>query len=347
MDKNIKTQVHSPYSTTEREYWIDLAKAIGIYFIVIIHLNFDLHPLYKNFICTFNLPVFFIISGYFYHAKPFGKEIKKSAKSLLIPYLFFNSIYWILWFSFIFPRHYTFADYHTGIIKPFLGILLGLGYNTNHSLIMSGPCWFLIVLFNIRILGSLITPLPKVYQWIICLLSVCLFYFYLYQFKIPLSINNTLQAIPFFLIGYISKELTNKINKVPIIGYLILFSICTIITIYLAKWTGRIDYYKNEWGNNIILAYLSGLSGSLMILSACRLFKNITSRFIQVISSGTIVILGMHMIIITFVNEFVHKQSWSLLENIIYALIIILAFYYPIQFLQKYIPASIGGRKIK
>ena len=74
-----------------RELWLDIAKAFGIFLVVINHL--DIHiPLVTFFGGMFYMPVFFVAAGYTYRNK--GENIREfalnKAKRLLVPYFVCN-----------------------------------------------------------------------------------------------------------------------------------------------------------------------------------------------------------------------------------------------------------------
>lgn len=120
--------------------WIDWAKAIGIFLVVLGHF-----PGLKGqgFIYLFHMPFFFLISGYLYKRVSFNIEIAKVFRTLIIPYFFFNTVL----LSIALPL---------GIFKwdCVYNILLG-----NQELLPARffrPLWFLVSLFVMRIVCSLL-----------------------------------------------------------------------------------------------------------------------------------------------------------------------------------------------
>lgn len=80
----------------ERKTWIDITRILSILIIITGHT-----PCYEDtvlaYLTTFHVAVFFIISGYLYHPQSLGKEIIKSFKSLMTPYIILgiaNIAYW-------------------------------------------------------------------------------------------------------------------------------------------------------------------------------------------------------------------------------------------------------------
>ena len=73
-------------------YWIDFAKVIGLYLMVLGHGNMVSDDL-RCYIYSFHMPLFFVISGLF--AKDYIERIpviKGSFKTLMIPYICLNAV---------------------------------------------------------------------------------------------------------------------------------------------------------------------------------------------------------------------------------------------------------------
>ena len=88
--------------TTVQSHSLNALKVIMILFVIFIHMNptaerYGEAAMWWHSINIVAVPVFFIISGYFffYQTKAFGKEayskkLRKRIKTLLIPYLLWN-----------------------------------------------------------------------------------------------------------------------------------------------------------------------------------------------------------------------------------------------------------------
>jgi len=97
----ITYQVNS--TTNPRLKYVDYAKALTIFLVILGHTN-DLHIpgkswLYLDFCYAFHMPLFFMLSGFFLHAKSseskltFGEYAKKDLCSLIIPFFIWGCIY--------------------------------------------------------------------------------------------------------------------------------------------------------------------------------------------------------------------------------------------------------------
>lgn len=71
----------------KRLIYIDIAKGIGIVLMIIGHCGIDNHPYIKNIIYCFHMPLFFIISGYFFKVRENKECIKNIWNRLIKPYI--------------------------------------------------------------------------------------------------------------------------------------------------------------------------------------------------------------------------------------------------------------------
>lgn len=73
----------------EREQCFDLAKGLAIWGVIVGHhvMVYDGESLFYNFFWSFHMPLFFIISGYFYKREDFQTLLIKGFKGLILPYV--------------------------------------------------------------------------------------------------------------------------------------------------------------------------------------------------------------------------------------------------------------------
>lgn len=126
----------------KRLYWLDAAKAIGIFLVVLGHVPSVYN--YRWVIYLFHMPLFFMLSGYLFKFVSPKEELKRSFKSLLVPYFIYSSVLLVLW------------TWQKGKID--LG-LIGLVITGNLNSIANKatsimPLWFLLSLFSMRMIAS-------------------------------------------------------------------------------------------------------------------------------------------------------------------------------------------------
>lgn len=167
-----------------RDVYFDNAKFLLMVLVVFGHFLQPFtseQPIYKDlyyFIFIFHMPAFILIAGYF--SKNFGKpgSLKKVLRKLIIPYLIFQFVYSIYYYS------------------------LGLQSSFNWDfLVPQWSLWFLISLsiwqlslyFFMRL-----TPFLSIFLSI----SISLLAGYLPFFDQLLTLQRTMTFLPFFIIGY-------------------------------------------------------------------------------------------------------------------------------------------------
>lgn len=131
-------------TTSNRIIWIDWAKAILIYLMVVGHC----HPAswQGTLIYAFHMPAFFMISGMLYRQN----SIQKSIKSLLVPVVFFSAVNLIIY---ALPKiaKGTFSSQHLfeRVMMPYWG---PGSLPADEYIILFPGVWFVIALFLGRLL---------------------------------------------------------------------------------------------------------------------------------------------------------------------------------------------------
>lgn len=81
------------YNTSDRIAWIDLARGMGIIFVMLGHCYLD--GRFTFYFYSFHMALFFFLSGVtFSSGGSYLLFIKKKAKTLLVPYCFLLSLSW-------------------------------------------------------------------------------------------------------------------------------------------------------------------------------------------------------------------------------------------------------------
>lgn len=310
--------------------WIDWAKSICMFCVVLTHTGCFGREIVLNY---FDMPAFLMISGYLYKRVPFKEEIRKSFRGIVIPYLILNSI--ILVVSLFF---YSFQ--WSDILNLLLGNQEGLRWNCFF------PMWFLVSIFIIRIICSFFNE--KTYLWLM-LVMVAVGYWvwsfapYDYDY---FQICTTAMCLPFFLFGTVLKRfdgfiLLNKIK--PILRYA-LICILLVLLYYLLRYNGFANIFRCVTGKNPLLYYLAGISFSYLVLYLISKVFTKSWAVVLTISSGTVLILGLHRIFIEGLIFSLPRNSYIAIAT---AFLVMLICYPLILFAQKYFPAIVGGRGVK
>lgn len=339
----------------KRFIFIDFAKSIGIYLVILGHLV--LPPNVCNFIFAFHMPLFFFISGFLFFQKEtsFGELIKNKAKTLLIPYIFFNIVTYFFWL-FIGRKFGNDALIEISVLKPIFGILYGVG--TGDFLVHNIALWFLPCLFCVEVIFfKLVVYKSIIYRYLIIL--ILLFVGQLFSsyssFRLPLSLDTSLVALLFFSLGYDLKKSkffeSFSFEKI----YFLLFAlviICFYFLLFISNKNGKVDMNGNVYGESFSLFILGSFFGILLILFISFFLEFYFGKIniIEFISKNTLTIFSLHLIglsLIKGVSVYIFKiplNEWesNLIIPFFVSLALLLVLCIPSYLINKYLGILIG-----
>lgn len=306
---------------------IDWMKVIGMYFIILGHF----FPWGYVYIYVFNVPVFFIISGYLCKKEEVHIIFwKKIILNYTLPLLFICTAMF-LW-------NYLSWNEKDRYIKSI--------YFFYYALIGSQKClgtgWFIYTLIILKIIFqySPSTTISNLFSF--CLFSFISVLFQHYNIHHFNAIENVAIAYPLFLIGHILCKRRKAINSFHDTRTLLLLSLFAIIIIcFCGKTNGEVWVYNNDYGRSYILFLIGSMCGTILLYTISVMMENRFSSIIQTLSIGNIITLGFHPIIIAQIGP---QDGF-----IAYATSFIILFsFYPITLLaKKYFPYILGAKYIK
>lgn len=191
--------------TGNRIHYIDILKGLGIMFVVWAHCNTLL--LGGGYFQSFHMAMFFFISGLLMNTDKYTNYksfFLSRVKSLYVPYFLFYIVSYLYWLAV--ERPFRFFP-----ITPRDGFI-GLFYGTDnyHWIFPAGVLWFIIALFSLELV---VFPLLKYLKswWtrglvfaVLTLAGLLLARYKMYF--LPLSLNNALLVIPYFVMGYLLRK---------------------------------------------------------------------------------------------------------------------------------------------
>lgn len=133
---------------SKRVDFIDSAKGLAICLMVFGHCGYK--GTVRDFIYTFHMPLFFILSGVFLGKKDlsFGESLKKNSKRLLIPYTFMYIVTIPFGLAYINIKYQMPLTIVECLVKPVIGMLYGVYHVVGeYYFFTNGPLWFLLALF--------------------------------------------------------------------------------------------------------------------------------------------------------------------------------------------------------
>ena len=285
----------------KRVRWIDIARGIGIFFVIYGHfLDKDS---YRYLIYSFHIPLFFFLSGIIFRYKTqenFFFFLRKNIKTILLPYFLFAFLQLLFWVIFTKPPETTMSE----IMKQFLGIFYGSG--SNGQLAFDSVLWFLPCLFVTKIGFAIIARLVKntyIIGGILFLFSLIGYGFSVMypHTKLPFQTESALSAIVFFGLGFLWSHYEKPTFLLERCGkYLFLvFVICCIyfadINFYL--YGHQIDMRLNRL-NNYFFFYFAAFSGILACLSFSIMLKK--NNILEYIGKYSLLLFAWHPLLIPY-----------------------------------------------
>lgn len=267
------------FSLYQRDITIDTTKAIGIVLMVLGHCAIP--SLIRNFIFSFHMPLFFILSGYFYKEQSTRVLLEKGYKRLVKPYFVTSIVCIILCF--------LSQDYHNTLQKVFAMFLgSGSGHILGYPVPVIGPIWFLLALFWCKIFYNIIYTRTR-YVFLICFcISTIAFVFGKYVTCLPLGILYGLCSLVFYSMGHYWKKNNNDSinNKFLLLG---VFVWCFCI------WKGHLEIATYDCSLYPI-SMLGAFVGTYVIYKIAAIIPAIFHSLLQWLGNNTLLILCYHTI---------------------------------------------------
>lgn len=245
----------------------DIIKGLAIFLVVLGHTiqAFDFPNEYFVPIYMFHMPLFMIISGYFFYPSiekySLKDYIKRKTIRLLIP-----SLFWGIFNMLIINGN-----------KLLNNSPINLEYSFN--IIITGM-WFLVVLYVLSVIGGIIYKKSSQYEFLIWGII------YIIILLIPpfWIMNEIKFLLPFFLIGYMMKiykveeYIFSKYKYHIFLTCLLIFVVClNIFTFDFTVYKTPTDILSIEYFYKYIVRFLSGISGSFICFYICKLIEKTSS----------------------------------------------------------------------
>ena len=301
------------------------------------------------------MPLFFFLSGLTVRKETTLYTFKKSINALIVPYVCFYIFYFVK--ALFRDPEWLISE---GWIKPLIGMLIGVGFNTDISFMVHVPLWFLIGLFCCKVLYSFVNNISGKYeksiQIVLCIFFVLVAYLLkTNQSYLPFSIGSVFLVYPFFLLGnFLSSQLINILKYPKQLYVLVTLIIVTASVIIFTLINGRVDVANISFGSNILLFYVTGFSGIVFILIISSFIKlpNILNFF----AKNTLIILALHSITTRLIEIALTKFGFAeidtnktiIISSVTLAIVVaigsLLLNYIPIYIINKYFPWIIGKK---
>lgn len=314
----------------ERLVWLDWMKVWAIFSIIWGHFFSEGHV----YLYVYSVQVFCVISGFLYKKSPDWKTcIRKCFWQLFVPTVIMSIIMQLeaCLRCFALGQHYA-------ISWPWFFQWLLLGHRW-----CMGPCWYFYSLMMMRLIMQALSEKRWVYFMLFIALSAGVIYLHSTGVEISNANTNVLVCMPFFIIGVFLKplkEVLNRLNHQVLEAGLFITSV--FLVIICGNYNGYIWMYLCEFGNSYILYLIGGIAGSMMLYVVSLWLSRLQYRsMIITLSKGSIIIIGLHIIIVRRLIE-LSNRIWA--EDLLMAVLILLVFVPIVRLAELFFPILLGRK---
>lgn len=219
-----------------RILWIDTIKAIGMFFIVLGHF---FPPYISAWIYTFNVPLFFFVSGYLAKREDnWSAFLVKNVKGLIIPFFLLSILVNI---------PYIIDNITDAKRMMYLVGGIASGFHSVDGMYGCMNMWFVYCLLLVKILfqGFSNNSRNLLLVTVACIIGMAVYH--LYDLNLKWAVSNVLYAFPYFVLGFWFKRRDIAKRFVANIGYRkygITFTLLSIVSAFIASYNGIAYTYE-------------------------------------------------------------------------------------------------------
>lgn len=311
-----------------RMVWLDWMKVWAILSIIWGHF-FSAGYVY---LYVFSVQTFCLISGFLYKKSPDWKTcIRKCFWQLFVPTVIMSVIMQLEALLRCMALGQSYDISWTWYVQ---WLLLG------HRWCM-GPCWYFYSLIVMRLMMQALPERRWAYALLFVLLSAGAIGLQYKGVEVSNANVNVLVCMPIFLIGVFLKPLKQAIGGLHHYAVETVLLVVAVVVVYLCgDYNGYVWMYKCGFGNNYALYVIGGISGSLMLyIVSLWLGRLPYHQMILTLSKGSILIIGLHIIIVRRLTE-LPDRMWG--EDLLFSLLILFSFLPIIHLAERFFPLLLG-----
>ncbi len=330
---------------SKRISFVDIAKAFAIIFVIIEHCKQNNTMEVRTWICSFHMPLFWILSGLTFSSKKYKTYfsfVKSRVKALLIPY-------YILSLMLLASCTVVFLSFDPAyIVQRIESIFIAKRLSDYYY-----SMWFIPSLFFSVLIYYFIDKKIK-NKYVLFGISISMTALQYFIFKNIKGFYYSIDTIPvvisFLIVGKLLKDfIFSEMSKKKIAVICLVSLIINLISCYFN--TGLISYYDGEIQNPVLL-YISSVSGSLFVIFVSKLINKFS--ILEYLGKYTLIIYAFqNSLLIPVSNIIIRKlQTCFSIEPtefikiiyVVFSLIFTLATStIMIEIIKRFFPFAIGG----
>lgn len=247
----------------KRKDFIDVAKGIAIILTIAGHTLS--HAGMTNFIYSFHMPIFFVLSGMLWKERDFKKNLVNWMRGLLVPYVATATVMCLYYYV----RNLLLATEGADRIQPgIVDILLGVsGKSTLVPSVMGfGFAWFFVCMFVTKVFFEIILHITSTEKQRAFAVGVSMVLGYAISkvAMLPWSVDIALVCVGFMYVGYLLRG--DRFESYFITGKYRYFAwiACAVVWI-VGMWGGSVNLAWRTYPNGLG-SILGAVGGSMLVL---------------------------------------------------------------------------------
>lgn len=332
-------------SRKERIVWIDQLRGFAFLLVIIGH-SLSKGPL-KEWIYSFHMPLFFIITGLTLNTDKllkigFFEYIRKNTRELLIPY------FWL--YFFLIPFEWFRVSFICGKTFHPLNYLIGFfESNNNIGSLVSIPLYFLPLLFVSKLAVMIIVKLThgsRVYCSVAFSFILCSWLFF--NGKSTVWHLTSVPAVIFFiysgtLIMELYRKYEEKLKSSKAYIYISVIAVLFALGVVFSNIIGRASMHHSTYGSNLLFFLLAAFSSSFAVtmifirLPALHLFG--------FLGKYSLFCIGIHLTVIKLINSAfpaLEKPLWAMPVKVVAVLLVLI----PLSFIFERTAPYLAGKRV-
>lgn len=294
----------------ERVRYFDIAKGVAIFCIIAGHMR---NTIINNFVFTFHVPIFFLISGYFLKSnRPFKEFVTKKCNQLIRPYII-TCICVIVGVSLSnIIRTHSLEHLVQDVKTWFIASLYGSGtieYSSPFYMKQIGAIWFLLASFTAVVIVRYFIEYK--HGWLGVVVLAYVGYKTGQMVWLPLSIQAGMTAAVFVYLGWLSNKYKLFEHPAPHMW----ISGAAIIWLFGILFCGKLYVVRNHFENGLFDIVVA-VAGSYLVIVICQIIDKQTkylANLLEFYGKNTLTILCMHEVEILTISW---KWVWQIGEKL-------------------------------
>lgn len=280
----------------KRVVWVDYAKVLLIYLVTLAHIPVC-KPIYDT-ICTFLIPAFFFLSGYFFSYEKYPRYLpflRRRLKSLMVPYVSLALLAYVFWL--VIGRH---VGDDAGSATPWWSPLAATALGYGKEMVQSVPLWFVMALFVMENIFWFVGRCMRHGGFVLLAVLVAIGWIN-YRFvalPLPFELNPALTCMPFYLFGMMVRRMPRLMppSWVTFVPGAAAVATAVITNDHVTVLTGRYGYYP--------LFILGAFGGIYATVTLCRALARWLGDLpaVRFVAKSTLVVCGLHLVAYTLLK---------------------------------------------